>query len=178
MRFLYFAFATLLGTCVSAQVSPDSSVTFTYVETDHVKLLTEVAWQELESSEKPNYLLVISPEGNFDEDAVSEKARRYRHLLGRWALDTVENTLTLGVDAFMGKDLVHARYREGRDFKIPYTIIELTQHELILKDVKTGRLRSFIATDLEGYEDQAQQRMPNKKKEEGFKLPNMGDFKL
>ncbi|NJC25128.1 hypothetical protein [Neolewinella antarctica] len=175
MRPLLLALSLLLCTSVRAQISPDSTIAFTPVDLSTHALLTAAPWQELDENGKPSYLLSLNREGNFDEDAQREDARKYRHLLGRWVLDTNTNTVTLSVDGFMGEGLLHSRYRRGRDYYVAYEIIEASQQELQLKDVKTSRIRSFIASDPAAVEDQATKRLPQfpeKDKPSVFTLPD------
>ena len=139
--------------------------------------LIATVWQDVSGGSRQYYNVFFSQEGNFDEDAGAVPNRPYRHLLGRWAYDDAERILTLSVDGLMGKGLVHERYREGADFYLRYKIIDVSENDLELLDLKTKQKRVFIATVPDDVEDQARKRIPKgKEPTEGFKLPTLEDF--
>lgn len=134
------------------------------------ELLARPAWVDQEGSD--GEALYLNAEGNFDEDAGEKFTRSYRHLLGRWYTGDNEKTLTLAVDGLMGKGLVHARYRNGRDFFIEYDIISVSNEELVLRDQKTRKLKTFSAASREDYQEPAVRRIPKSTKPGVFKLPD------
>ena len=152
----------LLSCCISgrAQVHPDSALTRTEVSVVPHELLTAVAWEEVDRSINPGYLLLLSKEGNFNEDAGINHKRSYQNLLGRWQLDTAQTRLTLSVDGFMGKGMLSSRYLRGRDYHLTYDIVDVSPNELIIKDIQTGKKRIYIATDPTRLEDQSEKRKP------------------
>lgn len=144
------------------------------------QLLTAAPWREVYGK-----LLILSAEGNFDEAAgdrvVGDEgdpnvSRGESHLLGRWVLDSTQQLLTLSVDGFMSGGKISARYRKGRDFYLPYEILEVTPYELILLDLITDERRSFIAAPEAKIEDHSERRKPKVPKASEFKLPTLGDF--
>lgn len=159
MRFLFFI-AFLVGTSnVYGQVPEDS-------------LLTSPDWLEVTSSDREGYVLTLTNDGNFEEDAGDNHNRPYRYLLGRWKIDSVAQTLTLSVDGQMGKTGVHRRYLKGRDFYLVYDFISLEDGELKIKDHLTGEVRIFTATERKEYVEPAMRRIPKPGKPQGgFKLP-------
>ena len=163
MRCFTLLLSLLLSTCVSAQIAADSDLQTVQTERSDstvFDLLSRMAWEEIDGSLNPGYLLLLTPEGNFNEDAGSDDARKYRNLLGRWHLDSTQAILTLSVDGLMGRGLVHSRYLRGRDYFIDYDILELNNHELLLKDRATGKRRIMIGVAPDRVEDQAKKRIP------------------
>ena len=169
----------LLCTCVRAQllvrpdtIEPTVTVADSVTVIDTLELLTTVAWRETESSLHPGYLFVLTREGNFDEDA-GEGRRKFPNLLGRWVMDG--DRITLKVDAFMAQDIVHRRYRQERDYAIPYRLVEILPHRLILEDALTGKQRRYEAVDVGLYLEQAEKRLPKPApKPSIFTLPDLG----
>lgn len=121
-------------------------------------LLTAVLWEETTPGEREGYILRLEPYGPFEEDAGDNHQRKSRYLMGQWSLDSTKNTLTLGVDYFMGKSLLSSRYREGRDFYLRYNIVEHSDSSLTLKDTLTAELRTFVATPRNNALDAAERR--------------------
>lgn len=176
--YLYLALSTLLCTgglaqteaIVAAEQTLDSLTLQDTVNYDTWQLLTAAPWQEVDGK-----LLVLSPEGNFDEAARAGISGE-SHLLGRWVLDSTQRLLTLSVDGFMSGGKINARYRKGRDFYLPYEIVEVTPYELVLLDLITKKRRSFIAAPDAEIEDHSERRKPVPTEAPVFKLPTLGDF--
>ena len=163
MRHSTLLLSFLLCTCVSAQTVTDSTEytpTTKPADTAVRSLLSRMAWKEIDGSPNPGYLLLLTSEGNFNEDAGAAGARKYRNLLGRWHLDSTQSILTLSVDGLMGRGLVHSRYLRGRDYFIEYDVIDINNHELVLKDRATGKRRIMIGVEPDRVEDQAKKRLP------------------
>ena len=94
--------------------------------------------------------------------------------MGRWRLDSAATRLTIGIDYFMGKRMVHPRYRRGQDFFLDYDILLLTPGHLQLRDPLTDERRTFEATAVEHYEEASQRRIP--KPDFGpLRLPGQGN---
>lgn len=135
-------------------------------------VFTTPNWEETTFGVRKGYVLTLTPEGNFEEDAGEDHNRPYRYLLGRWKVDSAANTLTLSVDGQMGKTGVHRRYLKGRDFYLVYRIEVVSNKEMVLHDVLTGERRTFVATVRKEYVEPAMRRLPKPATEPGvFKLP-------
>lgn len=135
-------------------------------------LFTTPDWEEVSEGDREGYVLTLTKDGNFEEDAGENHNRPYRYLLGRWKVDSAAGTLTLSVDGQMGKTGVHRRYLRGRDFYLVYTIISLENGQMELKDRLTGATRIFEATKREEYIEPAMRRIPKPgKKPAIFTLP-------
>lgn len=137
-------------------------------------LLTSVIWAETTKGEREGYSLRLNEFGPFEEDAGEDFNRSSRYLLGRWELDSTGNQLTLAVDYFMGQKIVHSRYRRGQDFYLEYLILSRSAEELILKDLLTGKLRTFTATPIADAPDVGERRAQKielGRKKGGLKLP-------
>jgi len=135
-------------------------------------VFTTPDWRETSSGERKGYVLTLTDDGNFEEDAGENHNRPYRYLLGRWKIDSAAATLTLSVDGQMGKTGVHRRYLRGRDFYLVYDIVSLEDGELQLKDRLTGAHRTFRATERKAYEEPAMRRIPKPGKKPGvFEFP-------
>ncbi|WP_157501313.1 hypothetical protein [Lewinella sp. 4G2] len=174
MRFLTLCLLALcLSTCASAQVKQPALLVDAAPVVDTLMLLTTPAWEEEKGSLHPGYLLSLTDDLNFAEDAVKESARKYRHLLGRWKKEGI--ALTLSVDGFMGEGLVHPRYKRGRDFYIVYDIVAVNEEHLILKDQRTGKQRKYRATDKSAVQDQSELRKPKGKKDTKWTLPDLNN---
>ncbi|MFK8162221.1 MAG: hypothetical protein AB8H12_07120 [Lewinella sp.] len=138
-------------------------------------LLTNTVWEETSDGERNGYVLQLKEYGTFEEDAGKSHKRSSQYLMGRWTLDTNSNSITLAVDYFLGKNMVPARYQDGRDFYMAYSITLLSGDSMELKDLLTGASRTFVRTSLdEGYEDAATRRIPKAGKVPVFKLPGTG----
>lgn len=135
-------------------------------------LFTVPDWLETSGGEREGYVLTMTADGNFEEDAGEQHNRPYRYLMGRWTVDTAAQTLTLAVDGQMGKTGVHRRYLKGRDFYLVYAIASFENGALTLKDRLTGAVRTFKATEHREYVEPAMRRLPKPGKQKGgFKLP-------
>ncbi|MCP9234847.1 hypothetical protein [Lewinella sp. JB7] len=126
-------------------------------------LLRATPWQE----EGTGYVLRFTPDGTFEQD-YGEDARNGRYLMGRYALDSTQRIVTLSVDYFLGKTRVPVRYRRGQDFYLDYRIEALDSTTLILTDLLTDKIRTFVAIP-EDREDPALRRIPK---------PPVGKLKL
>ena len=174
---LYFALSTILCTGVLAQQADvlaaertlDSLTVEQVVTYDTWQLLTAAPWREVDGK-----ILILNLEGNFDEAAGAEISGN--HLLGRWVLDSTQRTLTLSVDGFLAGSKLSSRYRKGRDYYLPYEIVEVTPYELVLLDLITNKRRSFLAAPEVKPEDHSERRKPKLPPTTEFKLPNLGDF--
>ena len=160
MRPLLLLLPFLLCTCASAQLPVPDTLTAQPDSLPARQLLTRVAWEETADSPHPGYVLLLTPEGNFNEDAGAEGRRKYRNLLGRWQLDSTDAVLTLSVDGLMGQGLLPNRYLRGRDYFVDYSIVALNDDTLTLLDQLTGKRRFFVATSPNRVEDQAKKRLP------------------
>lgn len=135
-------------------------------------LFTTPDWKEISNGEREGYVLTLTQEGNFEEDAGEQHNRPYRYLMGRWKVDTAAGTLTLSVDGQMGKTGVNRRYLRGRDFYLVYDIVSFNAEKLVLKDRLTKAIRTFKATDREEYVEPAMRRIPKpSKKPVIFEIP-------
>jgi hypothetical protein len=135
-------------------------------------VFTTLDWLETSSGDREGYVLTLTDDGNFEEDAGEQHNRPYQYLMGRWKVDSAAQTLTLSVDGQMGKTGVNRRYLKGRDFYLVYTIISFGDGKLVLKDHLTGAKRTFEATERKEYVEPAMRRIPKPgKKQGGFKLP-------
>jgi|AntRauTorckE5430_2_1112549.scaffolds.fasta_scaffold00105_3 hypothetical protein len=153
-------FVTSIAYCQeAATISPDS-------------VLTTLDWLETSGGEREGYVLTMTDDGNFEEDAGEQHNRPYRYLMGRWKIGAAAQTLTLSVDGQMGKTGVHRRYLKGRDFYLVYDLILLENGTLALKDHLTGAKRTFKAIERKEYVEPAMRRIPKPgKKNGGLKLP-------
>ncbi|TXF90393.1 hypothetical protein FUA23_06275 [Neolewinella aurantiaca] len=139
----------------------------------HDSIFTTPDWVEVSEGERKGYVLRLTKEGNFEEDAGEDRQRPYRYLMGRWKVDSAAQTFTLSVDGQMGKSGVHRRYLQGRDFYLIYDFNSLEDGKLVLTDQLTGDQRVFMATERKEYEEPAMRRLPKPgKKQGGFKLPD------
>ncbi len=142
------------------------------VQLAHDSLFTGPDWEETSSGDREGYILTLTKDGNFEEDAGEQHNRPYRYLMGRWKVDSAARTLTLSVDGQMGKTGVHRRYLKGRDFYLVYTIVSLKNGKLELKDRLTGAKRTFEAVERKTYVEPAMRRLPKPgKKPAIFTLP-------
>lgn len=135
-------------------------------------LFCAVLWEEVSPGQREDFLLRLSPEGNFDEDAGPNHGRAARNLLGRWEWNAERRELTLAVDGAMGKGLIARKYQIGRDYYLDYELLSLTTHEMRLRDKRSGEERSFRATSLDNYEPPHKRRLP-KAPEKVFTLPQL-----
>lgn len=160
--FLLFLFA--LVSCVG--------YTQTHKAIENDSVFTVPDWLETSSEDRDGYILTLTNDGNFEEDAGEQHNRPYRYLLGRWKVDSAAGTLTLSVDGQMGKTGVHRRYLKGRDFYMVYDIISLEDGKMELKDRLTGARRTFRAVERKEYVEPAMRRLPTPgKKPAVLKLP-------
>jgi len=163
MRLFILSFTLLLGSFAFAEGEA-------YMVNDSLFITPD--WVETSSGDRNGYVLTLTKEGNFEEDAGEAHNRPYRYLMGRWKVDTTARTLTLSVDGQMGKTGVHRRYLKGRDYYLVYTIISHRNGKLELKDKLTGATRTFVATKRKEYVEPAMRRIPKPGKKPGvFKLP-------
>jgi hypothetical protein len=163
MRTIYLVIMLLLASLVYGQEP---------VRIAHDSLLTAPDWKEVSEGDRTGYILTLTTDGNFEEDAGERHNRPYRYLLGRWKVDAAAGTLTLSVDGQMGKTGVHRRYLKGRDFYLVYTILSLENGKLEVKDKLTGAIRTFTATERKEYVEPAMRRIPKPGIKPGvFKLP-------
>jgi hypothetical protein len=140
---------------------------FLTAQTD--SLLQSASWEEAGTG----YQLLLTPDGTFEQDYGAD-VKSGRYLMGRYALDSTDQTLLLSVDYFLGKTRIPNRYRRKRDFYIDYRIDRLTADTLVLTDLLTDEVRRFGARPLEDKEDPARRRIP-KPKQDQFKLPEGWD---
>lgn len=140
-------------------------------------LLTTVLWEEITRGERNGITLRFDEFGPFEEDAGEDHQQASRYLLGRWELDTTSTRLTFAVDYFLGRKLVHPRYRRGKDFYLEYRIVTFTRDTLELEDELTGKVRRFVAVPLDDRPDASERRaqkieLGTKKDNGGFKIPD------
>lgn len=138
-------------------------------------LFANTVWEETSGGERKGYVLQLNQYGTFEEDAGKDYSRSSQYLMGRWTTDSTKKTITFAVDYFLGKNMISSRYRKGQDFYLSYSITSISQDSMELKDLLTGKSRSFIRTSLdENYEDAATRRIPKFGKKGGLKLPGGG----
>ncbi len=123
-------------------------------------LLTSFEWVEDSSFARAGYVLRLQPHGAFEEDAGEDFTRSSRYLLGRWAYVDSTALLTLSVDYFMGKNMVNGRYRDGQDFYLDYKVVKISDTALQLKDLLTGKVRSFTSRPVSAGPDASERRKP------------------
>lgn len=161
--------------------APTDTATVTRLDTviqdslGRIIALTQPVWREASGGARNGYLLSLTDNGNFEEDAGEVPNRDYRYLMGRWRMTDSTASLLLSVDGFLGRSSVHRRYLRGRDFYLNYDIVELTPARLVLRDVLTGDLRTFVAETRGATESAAERRMPGQRTEPrggGFKIPD------
>lgn len=140
-------------------------------------LLAAVLWEESSRGERNGFILRFDEYGSFEEDAGEDHQRASRYLLGRWELDSAATRLTFAVDYFLGRKLVHSRYRSGKDFYLDYRIVTLSGDTLELEDELTGKVRTFVAVPIDERPDASERRAKKielgTRKDDGvFKIPD------
>lgn len=122
-------------------------------------LLSNRAWEELDSGSRRGYLLRFDPYGAFEEDAGDR--RKYRYLKGRWEMDSTNLVLTFAVDRFLGEGMIDRRFR-GRDgdYYVPFQLLFLDADYLIIADPESGLPRHYAARDQSRMDDPAQRNVP------------------
>ncbi len=157
-------------TCVRAQPDTLAAAADTLsAEPGLAERLSVTLWRQTRPDAGRDYVVHYTSEGNFEEDAGPGHGRSGRYLMGKWTVDTLSRQLTVGIDYFMGKRMVHPRYRDGQDFYLVYDIVAVTGEELVLRDVLTEELRVFVPTAVEGYQEASERRKPK---------PKFGELKL
>lgn len=139
-------------------------------------LLFAVLWRETTPGSRAGYALRLAEFGSFEEDAGENYDRASRYLLGRWETDSTLSRLTLAVDYFLGRKLVHSRYRNGQDYYLDYEVVALTPDTLELRDETTGKVRTFTAEPLADYKDAGERKAEaieifGNKRKGGLELP-------
>ena len=143
------------------------------------ELLYTYAWRETTPGPRNGYLLSLEQYGALEEDAGERPARSSRYLLGRWHLEatrpgenaprreTADTLLIFSFDYHMAYRMVDRRYldrdRSGpyqTDFYIDYAVDDYSPTRLVLRDLLTDEVRTFVGEPVPEGRDAAERRIP------------------
>ena len=153
------------STAPGDSLAPVDSVFLRLVATDWLEITPQ--------GDTTGFILRLTDDGSFEEDAGENFTRPSRYLLGRWRIEDGKR-LTLGVDGLLASNLPR-QYRKGKDYYVPYELSFYEDGALRLIDLLTHAIRRFEpqprAAD---YLDAAERRKPKpilKPDEPILKLP-------